>query len=78
MTSAIAAREFAGDFVLVQRLTSFGPVTLKRVFLNSNSTARFNLRFRHRVRTNIRVVMPTVSAAPGYIAGFSRMLSIRR
>src|SRR5213078_3050904 len=78
VTSAIAAREFAGDFVLVQRLTSFGPVTLKRVFLNSNSTARFNLRFRHRVRTNIRVVMPTVSAAPGYIAGFSRMLSIRR
>ena len=78
VTSAIAAREFAGDFVLVQRLTSFGPVTLKRVFLNSNSTARFNLRFRHRVRTNMRVVMPTVSAAPGYIAGFSRMLSIRR
>jgi hypothetical protein len=78
MTSAIALREFAGDFVLVQRLTAFGPITLKRVFLNNNSTARFSLRFRHRVWTTIRVTMPAVSAAPGYIAGSSRVLSVRR
>jgi hypothetical protein len=77
-TSAIAAREFAGDSVIVQKLTSFGPITLKRVVLNGNSEAKFSLRFRHRVRTNIRVVMPTLQAAPGYIAGFSRVLSIRR
>jgi hypothetical protein len=77
-TSAIAAREFAGDSVLVQRMTSFGPITLKRLTLNGDSTAKFNLRFRHHVRTNIRVVMPRLQAAPGYIAGFSRVLSVRR
>jgi len=78
MTSAIASREFAGNFVLVQRLTAFGPITLKRVFLNGNSTARFSLRFRHRVRTSFRVMMPRISASPGYIAGFSRVLTVRR
>src|SRR5438067_2299862 len=77
-TSAIAAREFAGNFVFVQRVTSFGALTLKRVMLNSNSTATFKLRFARHGRWQLRVVMPAAQAAPGYIAGFSRVLTVRR
>ena len=77
-TSAIAAREFAGNFVFVQRVTSFGALTLKRVMLNSNSTATFKLRLARHGRWQLRVVMPAAQAAPGYIAGFSRVLTVRR
>jgi hypothetical protein len=76
-TTAIAARDFAGSFVLVQRVTSFGEINLKRVTLNENSTATFKIRMRHG-RTRLRVVMPTSQAAPGYITGFSNVLSVRR
>ncbi|TMK70648.1 MAG: hypothetical protein E6G50_08010 [Actinobacteria bacterium] len=76
-TTAIAARAFAGKFVNVQRVTSFGSVNLKRVTLDTTSKATFRVRLSHK-RTRLRVVLPTSQAAPGYIAGFSNVLTVRR
>jgi hypothetical protein len=76
-TTALAARAFAGKFVNVQRITSFGSVNVKRVTLDSMSKATFKVRLSH-MRTRLRVVMPTSQAAPGYIAGFSNVLTVRR
>jgi hypothetical protein len=76
-TTALAARAFAGKLVNVQRVTAFGSVNVKRVTLDSTSKATFKVRLSHR-RTRLRVVMPTSQAAPGYIAGFSNVLTVRR
>jgi hypothetical protein len=77
-TTALAARAFAGKRVNVQRVTSFGTATLKRVTLNADSKATFKVRLSHKKRIRLRVVLPTSQAAPGYIAGFSNVLSVRR
>jgi hypothetical protein len=76
-TTALAARAFAGKVVNVQRVTAFGTATLKRVTLDASSKATFKVRLSHN-RTRLRVVMPTSQAAPGYIAGFSNVLTVRR
>src|SRR5262249_24470986 len=76
-TTALAARAFAGKFVNVQRVTSFGTANVKRVFLGTTSQATFKVRWSHK-RTRLRVVLPTSQAAPGYIAGFSNVLTVRR
>jgi hypothetical protein len=76
-TTVTAARSFAGKFVLVQRLASTGATTLRKVTLDSSSTATFKVRM-HRGSSQLRVVMPTSQAAPGYIAGFSNVLTISR
>jgi hypothetical protein len=75
-TTATAARSFAGKFVLVQRLVSRGATTLKKVTLDSNSSATFHVRLHGRSR--LRVVMPTSQAAPGYITGFSNIVRVHR
>ena len=65
-------RSFSGKYVLVQRLTLSGPVTVKHVVLGASSSATFTIRLpRHRAR--VRVVMPSSQAAPGYIAGVSNV-----
>ena len=76
-TKATAARSFAGKFVLVQRLSSTGVATLKKVRLDAGSSATFRVRL-HNGRSRLRVVMPTSQAAPGYITGKSRVLTVRR
>jgi hypothetical protein len=76
-TTATAARAFTGKFVLVQRLTTTGPQTLKKLVLNASSSATFHVRL-HPGRNRLRVVMPTSQAAPGYISGASKVLSVRR
>jgi hypothetical protein len=76
-TTVTAARSFAGKFVLVQRLASTGATTLRKVTLDSSSTATFKVRM-HRGSSQLRGVMPTSQAAPGYIAGFSNVLTISR
>lgn len=76
-TTALGARAFAGKFVNVQRVTSFGSVNVKRVFLDTTSKALFRVRLSHN-RSRLRVVLPTSQAAPGYIAGFSNVLTVRR
>ena len=74
-TKVTAARSFAGKFVLVQRVTSTGVTTLKKVTLDAGSTATFRVRLHHR-RSRLRVVMPTSQTAPGYITGKSKVLTV--
>jgi hypothetical protein len=76
-TKVTAARSFTGKFVNVQRLTTSGVVTVKKVKLGSNSSATFHVRL-HAGRNRLRVVMPTAQAAPGYINGVSKVLTVSR
>jgi hypothetical protein len=62
------ARSFAGKFVLVQRLSSTGSTTIKKVTLDANSSATFTARLHHG-RSRLRIVMPTSQTEPGYITG---------
>jgi hypothetical protein len=65
-------RSFSGKYVLVQRLTSNGPATVKHVTLAAGSAATFTIRLpRHHAR--VRIVMPSSQTAPGYIAGYSNV-----
>jgi len=75
-TKATAARSFAGKFVLVQRLSSSGVATQKKVILDTNSSATFSVRL-HQGRSRVRVVMPTSQTAPGYITGASKVLTVK-
>jgi hypothetical protein len=76
-TKVTAARSFAGKFVNVQRLTPSGALTLKKMTLDSNSSATFHVRL-HSGRNRLRVVMPTSQPAPGYISGMSKVLTVSR
>ena len=76
-TKVTAARSFAGKFVLVQRLSSTGVATLKKVTLDAGSSATFRVRLHHG-RSRLRVVMPTSQTAPGYITGMSKVLTVTR
>ncbi|SRR6266540_155676 len=76
-TKVTAARSFAGKFVLVQRLSSTGVATLKKVILDANSSATFSVRLHHR-RSRLRMVMPTSQTEPGYITGMSNVLTVNR
>jgi hypothetical protein len=76
-TKVTAARSFTAKFVLVQRLSSSGVTTLKKVILDANSSATFRVRLHHG-RSRLRVVMPTSQTAPGYITGRSKVLTVSR
>jgi len=76
-TTATAARSFTGKFVLVQRLSSSGTPTLRKVTLDASSSASFHVRL-HRGLNRLRIVMPTSQTAPGYITGSSKVLTLRR
>lgn len=76
-TKVTGARPFADKFVLVQRLSSSGVATLKKVTLDASSSATFRARL-HQGRNRLRVVMPTSQAAPGYITGKSATLMVTR
>jgi hypothetical protein len=76
-TKVTAARSFTGKFVLVQRLSSTGVATLKKVTLDASSSATFRVRLHHG-RSRLRVVMPTSQTAPGYITGMSKVLAVTR
>jgi hypothetical protein len=71
------ARSFAGKFVLVQRLSSTGSTTIKKVTLDANSSATFTARLHHG-RSRLRIVMPTSQTEPGYITGTSNVLTVTR
>jgi len=72
MVTVNGARSFTGKYVLIQRLTSSGPVNLKHVKLGASSSATFTIRLPQR-RARVRAVMPSSQAAPGYIAGYSNV-----
>jgi hypothetical protein len=76
-TTVTGARSFQGKFVLVQRLTAAGALTLKKLRLDASSSATFHVRL-HPGGNRLRIVMPTSQAAPGYIAGYSNGLRVRR
>ncbi len=71
------ARAFAGNFVLVQRLSSTGATNVKKVTLDANSSATFTVRLHHG-RSRLRVVMPTSQTEPGYITGMSNVVTVTR
>lgn len=73
----MAARTFAGKFVNVQRLTSTGALTLKKLTLDSSSSATFHVRLHHG-RNRLRVAMPTSQTTPGYITGTSKVVTVSR
>jgi hypothetical protein len=76
-TTVTGARSFQGKFVLVQRVTSTGTATLKKVSVNASSSATFRVRL-HAGLNRLRVVMPSSQTAPGYITGYSKVLKVRR
>ncbi len=72
------ARSFGGKFVYLQRKNAFGQwVSLRKVFLSPTSSATFRARLPSG-RSRVRLFMPAGQAAPGYIAGISRTLSLLR
>jgi plastocyanin len=77
-TKVRGARSFAGKYVNLQRRNSLGRwVNLKRVTLSSTSARTFKVRLP-RGRSRVRVFMPAAQAAPGYLAGTSRVLTLTR
>jgi hypothetical protein len=76
-TKVTGARSFQGKFALVQRVSSTGVTTMKKVTLDSNSSATFTVRLHHG-RSRLRVVMPTSQTEPGYITGMSNVLNVTR
>jgi hypothetical protein len=72
------AHTFAGKTVNLQRKNRFGQWKgLKRVTLGSTSAATYKVRLP-RGRSSVRVFMPAAQAAPGYVAGTSRVLTLTR
>ena len=69
---------YGGNYVLVQRHAPSGWLSIKRVYLGSNSSAMFSLRLAHRHVTALRLVLPSSQAGAGYVAGMSRIISVRR
>jgi plastocyanin len=76
---ARAAKSFSGRWVYVQRLNRFGQwVSLRKVFLNRQSTQRFKLPTLPRGLSRIRVYMTTNQAGAGYVFSSSRVITVRR
>jgi len=76
---AQAAKSFGGNWVYVQRLTTFGQwVVVKRVTLNSESTKRFKLTTLRKGRNRLRIFMTTNQAGSGYFESKSPTLTYRR
>src|SRR5262245_17283366 len=77
-TTKVSARDsFAGSLVVLQRRSRTHWVTMKRVVLNLNSAARINARLP-RGSWNVRAVISTSQAGPGYLSGTSRLVHVRQ
>ena len=64
--------------IQLQRLSQFGQwVTLKRVFLDLNSRARFEAKLPCGPN-RLRIAMSVNQAGAGYLGAFSREISYRR
>jgi hypothetical protein len=75
---AAADHSLAGKVVYFQRLSSFGQwVIRKKLVLNARSAKRFRAKLPHG-RSRVRVFLPQAQAGPGYLAGVSRALVLRR
>jgi plastocyanin len=77
-TKAVSTVSYAGKRALVQhRNVTGGWTTIKGITLGSFSSARFKVRLPNR-SIRIRVLLPTGSAGPGYLAGYSRGILLTR
>jgi Fibronectin type III domain len=77
-TRVVGARSFAGRVVQLQRRSATGRwVTIKRVQLNRRSAALFRATLP-RGRSTLRIAMSVNQAGSGYLAGFSRAITVRR
>lgn len=77
-TKVRGARSFGGKYVTLQRKNRLGRwVALKRVTLAATSSATFKARLP-RGRSTVRLFMPAGQAAPGYVAGTSRVVTLSR
>jgi plastocyanin len=77
-TKVRGARPFGGKFVNLQRKNGLGRwVTLRKVTLGTTSSATFKARLP-RGASSLRLFMPQTQAAPGYVAGISRTLTLTR
>jgi len=77
-THVVGATSFTGKIVQLQREESGRWVTIKRVRLNSSSFAFFPASLLPRGTSTIRIALSVNQAGPGYLAGFSRTLSVHR
>ncbi len=78
-TRAKAATSYAGHFVFVQRLTRFGEwVKIAKFKLGTRSARIFALRLPRGRLSRIRIFMTVNQAGPGYLAGFSNVVAVRR
>ena len=76
---ARAAKSFSGRWVYVQRMSQFGQwVSLRKVFLNRQSTQRFKLPTLRPGLSRIRVYMTTNQAGAGYVFSSSQIITVRR
>jgi plastocyanin len=77
-TRVTAATSYAGHSVYVQRLSRFGEwVKVAKIKLGKRSGRYFTLRLPRGV-SRLRVFMTVNQAGPGYLAGYSRVLTVRR
>ena len=73
-----AGRSMARKQIQLQRLSAFGQwVTIKRVFLNLDSRARFEAALPCGAN-RLRIAMSVNQAGAGYLGAFSREISYRR
>jgi plastocyanin len=69
--------DYQGNFVWVQRHTSIGWKSIKRIVLGSNSRAVFALRLP-RGHSTLRLFLPSGQAGAGYVASTSRLMFVTR
>jgi hypothetical protein len=72
------ATSFAGRRVQLQRLSQGTWITVKRSRLNGNSTTTFRISLLPKGKSTIRIAFSVNQAGPGYLGGFSRLLTVRR
>jgi phosphodiesterase/alkaline phosphatase D-like protein len=77
-TVAAASTSFAGRVVQLQRLAHGRWVTVRRARLSSRSGAVFSVRVLPHGTSRVRIAMSVNAAGPGYLAGFSRTITIHR
>ena len=69
---------YAGHYVWVQRKAPYGSFrNVKRIYLGASSRAVFRVHIP-RGRSILRVVLPADQAGPGYVAGLSRLIFVKR
>lgn len=72
------ATSFAGRRVQLQRRSHDTWITVKRARLNGSSTTTFRISVLPKGKSTIRIAFSVNQAGPGYLGGFSRLLTVRR